>query len=347
VNKENDIFLSIVIPVYNVMDYIGECIDSIINQKIDIVEIIVVNDGSTDGCDIFLDNKYSDSHQVKLINQINGGISSARNAGIDVANGKYIAVLDGDDRLKEGCLLKAISCLKKNNPDILMMDYIKEWIDGGRYYNNTGSNLITNKVLDVFDDSVLSSVYDGSELYAWRFIVKSDIYKKTLFEEGYVFEDIRNIPLLITKATTFFYLPLVFVIYNQRPGSTMKTKSIKNIMDLSSSTIPLKAKAGNLRLSNSSMISHDTFSMKVFVWSIQDLIISKSQEDVTNKIKENLRKSLFNNGIAPITKLKVMDKKMYILYSLLSKNFILKSVFFILKKSPKSFVFFRFLYRFL
>lgn len=318
------IFLSIVIPIYNVLDYVDDCIDSILSQCTSDIEIIAVNDGSTDGTDIFLNEKYSQIECITIINRNNGGISAARNSGISIAKGKYITVLDGDDKLKKGSLSKIISCLKKNNPDVLMTDYIKAWADGGMYFHESTLKINKNTILDSHENSILSDIYDGSELYAWRFIVKNEIYQNSLYHEGYVFEDIRNIPIILSKAETFFYLPLISVIYNQRPNSTMKTKSLKNILDLSSSTAFSYEKISKMNISEKTKISHTIFSMKVYIWSIQDLIIAKQSPLYTNDILDNYKKSIFNNESKALDKLKKIDRKNYILFKLLSKKKILK-----------------------
>lgn len=346
---KEDVYLSIIIPVYNVIDHLDKCVDSITLQNNELVEAIFVNDGSTDGSDLYLESRCSGKDNIKVINKNNGGISSARNVGINEARGKYICLLDSDDALSMGSLQKVISCLKKNEPDVLMVDYIRTWVDGGVYYRNPSKNFISNKLLDVEKSDVVSKVYDDSELYPWKFIFKSAIYKKNLFIEGVSFEDIRSIPLLISSSKTFLYTPIIFIRYLQRQGSTVNTKNIKNVIDLSSSTILFKEKHdAKTAPSQKTMLSHDVFSMKVFIWSIQDLISSDATNHTIGNyriLKNNLEKSLFNEKRKVSFNLKANDKKMYFLYKMISKETFFKILLIVLKKPKISLPIIRAIYR--
>ena len=89
--------VSVVIPVYNVEDYLRDCLDSIVNQTLKDIEIICINDGSTDNSLEILEHYKSKDERIKVISQENGGISAARNKGIDLASGDYISFIDSDD----------------------------------------------------------------------------------------------------------------------------------------------------------------------------------------------------------------------------------------------------------
>ena len=105
--------ISIIVPVYNVKPYLERCIKSIINQTFEDFELIIVDDGSTDGCSEMCDKYASTDNRVRVIHQINGGLSAARNAGLDIANGKYIVFADSDDFLKPKLLEKAHATIEK------------------------------------------------------------------------------------------------------------------------------------------------------------------------------------------------------------------------------------------
>ena len=120
-----NVLLSIIIPVYNLEQYIRITLDSLIKEMSDDVEIIVVNDGSLDNSE-FAVNEYIDSHtnyNIHLCTKKNGGVSSARNIGTDKSNGEYVLYLDGDDYLSEGSLKAIVNSLKINKPDILFWPY--------------------------------------------------------------------------------------------------------------------------------------------------------------------------------------------------------------------------------
>ena len=101
--------VSVIIPVYNVEEYLPTCLDSIINQTLEDIEIICVNDGSPDNCLSILNNYAGQDSRIIVINQENTGVSGARNRGLEVAGGKYIVFVDPDDWCEAECLEKAVN----------------------------------------------------------------------------------------------------------------------------------------------------------------------------------------------------------------------------------------------
>ena len=116
-NNENVDLVSIIIPVYNVEDFVEQCIDSILNQTYSNLEIIAVNDGSTDSSLKILENIKKKDSRVMIINQKNSGVSSARNAGIAKANGKYLVFVDADDFLARNFVDYMLELIKYNDSD--------------------------------------------------------------------------------------------------------------------------------------------------------------------------------------------------------------------------------------
>ena len=107
--------VSIVIPVYNVEEYLRRCLDSVVNQTLRDIEIICINDGSTDNSSHILAEYQSKENRLRVISQKNGGQSKARNAGLEVATGEYIYFLDSDDYIKTYALEKLYTIAKTNN----------------------------------------------------------------------------------------------------------------------------------------------------------------------------------------------------------------------------------------
>ena len=104
--------ISVIIPIYNVENYIEECLDSVINQTLKDIEIILINDGSPDNCPRICDEYAQKDDRIHVVHQQNGGLSSARNTALDLAQGKYIAFLDSDDIWNEEKLEKQIKIMK-------------------------------------------------------------------------------------------------------------------------------------------------------------------------------------------------------------------------------------------
>lgn len=136
-------FFSIIIPVYNVEDYLNECLDSILSQNYTDYEILLVNDGSKDRSGEICNTYAKNNFNIRVFHQENKGVSSARNKGLNYARGKYIFFVDSDDIMCEGALNKVFSMLKKENwPEVLLGNIIhwqdkKEYIvvDNTRYMN--------------------------------------------------------------------------------------------------------------------------------------------------------------------------------------------------------------------
>lgn len=119
--------VSIIIPVYNVEQYLPQCIESCINQTLKDIEIILVNDGSTDSSGAICNRYAQNESRIILLNQANGGLSSARNAGIDIASADYIVFLDSDDWMdKEACEI-AYNSARINNADVVFWGTVKEY----------------------------------------------------------------------------------------------------------------------------------------------------------------------------------------------------------------------------
>lgn len=116
---EEKIKVSVIIPVYNVEEYIEKCLDSVVNQTLKEIEIIVVNDGTKDNSMKKIEKYFSDS-RIKIINKQNGGQSSARNAGLAISKGEYISFIDSDDFIEEKMLEELYT--ESENTDIVFSD---------------------------------------------------------------------------------------------------------------------------------------------------------------------------------------------------------------------------------
>ena len=134
--------VSVIIPAYNIEDYIGRCLDSIISQTYKNLEIIVVDDGSRDHTGEILDNYAKKDRRIKVIHKENGGVSSARNKGIEAAEGDYIGFIDGDDLIESEMYKILVDLLEEENADIAHCGYQMVFLDRVDYYHNTGKKKI-------------------------------------------------------------------------------------------------------------------------------------------------------------------------------------------------------------
>lgn len=217
--------ISCIVPVYNVEDYIEECLESLLNQKLKDIEIIIVNDGSTDSS---MDKvkKFNDS-RIKIINQSNQGLSAARNTGIRHSTGKYLLFMDSDDFIaNDYCLEEMYELAEEYNSDILVGNAKCYYEDGStacfykdpKYFykrSMSGAEYLINTV-----DSDDMHVTVWIHLYNREFILKNNLY----FQVGILHEDELFTPKAFLKAKNVSLYPDAFYMYRQRAGSIMSSK---------------------------------------------------------------------------------------------------------------------------
>ena len=215
------ILLSIVVPVYNVENYLKKCVDSLLNQTNDNYEIIIVNDGSTDNS-LKICEEYSKNKKIKLYTKKNGGLSSARNYGIDKASGEYIAFVDSDDWVTNDYVEKITDTINDNkNSDLITYDIISindGWQDGvtRKIYKNFDSMDKHNFIQECFNPS-----------FAWARVYKKELIEKIKFpKENYWYEDMATTPIVLAKSKNMKYIDKPLYYYRQR--NTSITNSYMN-----------------------------------------------------------------------------------------------------------------------
>lgn len=223
--------ISIIVPTYNVEKYIRTCIESILAQTYRNIEVIIVNDGSTDQSLAVISDLICSHHNIKVINQKNQGLSVARNTGIDAATGKYIAFVDADDKIKPDFVSSLYQIADKTGADIVRGSFRdfngnipKGWVPDFNVPTNYGTI-----VLDQFLSSNIAFVV-WSSIYRLDFINSNHIR----FTPGILFEDadftIRAYMLAKLVATS----PEPNYAYRiNRPGSILTTKTTKNAQKMS------------------------------------------------------------------------------------------------------------------
>lgn len=224
----NNIILSIVVPVYNVEKYLDMCLKSIIDNYEEDVEIILVDDGSKDNSGLICDKYASEYEYIKAIHKKNGGLSSARNAGINEASGKYIWFVDSDDYIKEKSIYK-IKEMAKKDVELIMSSHCNFFPDG---------TIIDDYLEEPTNKNILPYEYfynKGSASYAaYRFITKKDLIIKNnlFFKDGIYHEDEEWTPRVLCSSKNFVIIPES--IYNYRvgnPNSIMGMRNPKKVYD--------------------------------------------------------------------------------------------------------------------
>ena len=186
--------VSVVIPVYNVEDFLEECLDSIVNQSLKDLEIICVNDGSTDNSLDILNRYAEKDDRFTVISQENGGHAVATNRGMELAKGEYLYLMDADDILKLNALEETVRVADEKNVDFVIFQAINYYMDTDEYKEQ--ENYSMNKLADFVGDKVFNwkdvkdfafkiTVTPWSKLYRRDFVVNCG----AKFPEGLVFDD--------------------------------------------------------------------------------------------------------------------------------------------------------------
>jgi glycosyltransferase involved in cell wall biosynthesis len=175
--------ISIIVPVYKVEKYIDRCVQSIINQTLQDIEIILVDDGSPDTCPGLCDEWSQRDKRIKVIHKQNGGLSSARNAGMKIATGKYIGFVDSDDDVDPDMYMKMYTVAEREQVDFVMSDYIRILNDGTSYLKTLDideGRYDKEKIRkDIFPNLIMRESIDyGPLLSVWHCIYRIDFLRK-------------------------------------------------------------------------------------------------------------------------------------------------------------------------
>ncbi|HNQ27289.1 MAG TPA: glycosyltransferase [Aquaticitalea sp.] len=223
--------LSIIVPVYNVEKHVSTCLDSLLHQNIDEkdFEVVVINDGSTDSSREIVKNYVEKCRNIKLIDKTNGGLSSARNCGIDAAKGDYLFFLDSDDFILPNCLKKIVDASETNDLDILTFK--------SKSFTSSNPSIKLTQRIDpkgIEENIPISQILTGKDHMAnfkyrsevWTYIIKHDFLTSTnlRFEDGRYLEDIPFSTRLFLKARRVSHLKIDAHRYRITPGSIMNNK---------------------------------------------------------------------------------------------------------------------------
>lgn len=221
--------ISIIVPVYNVEKYLSRCIESILNQTFREFELILVNDGSTDKSG-YICNKYKNlDERVIVINKENGGASSARNYGLNIARGEYIGFVDSDDYVHKYMFQVLYDNALKYSSDITMCNYKIVYDIKYEDFDDLDIKNYTPKFYSNIEAQYRLYDYLGIVL-PWNKLYKKSIFEGLRYEEGKIHEDEIIIHKLLYKANLILDIPLQLYFYEQREGSVMNSKySIKNL----------------------------------------------------------------------------------------------------------------------
>ncbi len=227
--------VSIIVPIYNVEKYLNRCVDSLLGQSLNNIEIILVDDGSTDESGKIADKYLELDSRVKVIHKENGGLSSARNAGMDIATGEYVGFVDSDDWVRNDMYEKLYTSAVKYQSDMVMTGFYREYESGtvvenplilsDKYYENEE---VIDKILIPMIGAD-SNARDDIEIdmCVWRNIYRSDLLKENniqfISERLYISEDI------VFHLEVFRYVKSVSVVKDFLYYYTVNVQSLTQV----------------------------------------------------------------------------------------------------------------------
>lgn len=229
--------LSIIVPVYNVEKYLKKCIDSILIQPFSNFELILVNDGSTDDSLTICKEYERKDTRIVIVDKPNGGLSSARNSGLEVAKGNYVSFIDSDDFISYDFYESNMIFLEENSSiDMLILPYCE--------YSEINNSCYKNKSLIIYGKINVANYLFSKEYNCavWRCIYKTDIFSNLrfadgrLFEDGYILPEIANrvLSLAISEIGCYYYVVREGSICNSNYSLKKRTQqldTLKKILD--------------------------------------------------------------------------------------------------------------------
>lgn len=219
------ILISVIIPIYNIKAYLNQCVQSVCNQSYSHLEIILVDDGSTDGSGVMCDELAKKDSRIKVFHKENGGLSEARNYGLLQATGNYIFYLDGDDWIASAALMNLIKAAE---------DYHADFVQGGFYYAYSDYLLQRKEISDMIiftpKEAMKELILDGRiKNFAWGNLIRKELALKVPFLKGKYFEDCFWKYQMTELAERYVYCPYPGYYYRQRSESISGNFSLKNL----------------------------------------------------------------------------------------------------------------------
>lgn len=248
----SDVQLSVIIPVYNVENYLNACLQSVAAQSVNNIEVIIINDGSTDGSLKIAQKFAEENSNFKLITQENKGLSAARNRGLETAVGEYIAFLDSDDFIDPNMYQSLLDIAHQSKSDMVKC--------GSVVFNDESKEIIRIKDdfqsfqrIDAINLRFRKYLKRHIDISVWSGIYHKSLFKQIRFPEGVCYEDHYVTPKLLSLAKSLIFVPDLYVYYRQRSGaitsSFSPTKRIQKLASLNALFNQLKAQGIQKELS--------------------------------------------------------------------------------------------------
>lgn len=277
--------VSVIIPIYNVQDYLHECVESIVQQTYKNLEIILVDDGSPDACSTLCDEWERKDNRIVTIHKKNGGLSDARNAGLHKALGDYVLYVDSDDYLERDTIEWMISCAQSYEAEIVACTYKKT-------DDKNIQKLLTKQIVKGTGVEMLEFAFENEIWFAWGKLIKADIAKQCPFVKGLIYEDVENTPRVFLKASKIVFSLDGRYIYRIRTDSIMgenkniPKSDIAKVIDMDCEYIAV----ADIPATDKNILYKSLFKQLVYNYNLAIKSNSRKAIDVCRRIESLLRK---------------------------------------------------------
>jgi glycosyltransferase involved in cell wall biosynthesis len=221
--------VSVIVPIYKVEKYLCRCIDSILNQTYPNIEVILVNDGSPDRCGEIVEEYAAKDNRIRVIHKKNGGLSDARNAGMELVTGKFTMFVDSDDWLDVKMIEKLMNTCKKIKADVVQSAfyyaYENQLLFDHRYYKVKATPIVFEK------ESLMAELVKNERVknFAWGKLIKTSILEDIHFKKGVLFEDVFWAHQVMHRIERFVLVNEPLYYYMQRDDSIVSTYTPRNL----------------------------------------------------------------------------------------------------------------------
>lgn len=318
ITEKPTMFISVIMPVYNVAKYLEKSINSILEQTYQNFELILIDDGSTDSSGNICDKYAQQKSNIKVIHQINQGQSVARNKGIDVATGNYICFLDSDDWYSSNALESLVETISNNDTDISLINIIETENENVEYKDkNEIIYLSSNECLTNILNNHLNFVQVCNKLY------KKELFNKIKFPVGKIFEDEYISTDIYSRINKLAWTQKGCMFYRQRPGST--TKEGFNVNKLQEYDSLVKTGEAFKNLNRLDLWSRNLSRILSFLFKSYFQLKDSNLENKEMLMKDIQTKIIYTFNQKPIFKWRFKDIRRYYCFRISPKLFIFTS----------------------
>lgn len=230
--------ISVIVPIYMSEAYLEKCLDSILNQTYQNLEIILINDGSTDGSSVICQRYKNQDSRVKVFHKSNGGVASSRNRALEVVTGDYIIFVDNDDWLELDHIQNLYDLLKKTGADIAIGNFTQFIEEEGSFLIHIGRDNYFERVYSPFEwfYHQYDSMYNLSQCFTvpWAKLYKRELFKEIVYPTDKKVEDDYTTYKVYLQANKIAYMNKAIYIHRKRSSSVTRTVNLADVYPLQS-----------------------------------------------------------------------------------------------------------------